>query len=166
MHLSPTSKLGYLSFNMCPKTSASCITLSYWRRRVQSEYTLILVLVVSARCIIKTWIVAEQSHKLLTFLSSPLMWGHIYIWHVETFISARGHTHKNINITTCTNTCHLIGLPIRQSWLESDENWTRPIFLQHCRMVSRGVLWGDTRSDIRRFCRIQHVVCDISDRVS
>ena len=33
-------------------------------------------------------------------------------------------------------------------------------------MVSNGVLGGDTRSDILRFFRIQHVVCDKSDRVS
>ena len=32
-------------------------------------------------------------------------------------------------------------------------------------MVSNGVLGGDTRSDILRFCRIQHIVCDKSDRV-
>ena len=32
--------------------------------------------------------------------------------------------------------------------------------------VSNGVLVGDTRSDILRFCRIQHVVCDESDRVA
>ena len=82
--------------------------------------------------------VPVQSHKLLTFLSSPLVWGRVFIWHVETFISARGHTHKNINIATCTNTCHLIGLSIRQSWLETDENWTRPIFLT---TLSDGVAW-------------------------
>ena len=33
-------------------------------------------------------------------------------------------------------------------------------------MVSNGVLGGDIRSDILRFCRIQYVVCDKSDRVS
>ena len=33
-------------------------------------------------------------------------------------------------------------------------------------MVSNGVLGGDARSDILRFCRIQNVVCDKSDRVS
>ena len=123
---------------MCPKTSASCIMPSNWRRRVQSENTLILVLVVFARFIIKTWMVPVQSHKLLTFLSSPLVLGHIYMWQVETFISVRGHTNKNINITTCTNTCHLIGLPLWHSWLESDENWTRPIFLT---TLSDGVAW-------------------------
>ena len=30
-------------------------------------------------------------------------------------------------------------------------------FLQHCRMVTDGVLGVVTRSDIRSFCRIQHV---------
>ena len=33
-------------------------------------------------------------------------------------------------------------------------------------MVSNGVLGDDTRSDILRFFRIQHVVCDKSNRVS
>ena len=112
--------------NMCPKTSASCIMLSNWHHNVQSKYTLILVLVVFARCIIKTWMVPVQSHKLLTFLSSPLVWGHIYIWPVETFISVRGHTHKNINITMCTNTCLLLNLPIGQSW------WSR-MKIEHVR---------------------------------
>ena len=32
--------------------------------------------------------------------------------------------------------------------------------------VANGVLGGDTRSDILRFCRIKHVICDMSDRVS
>ena len=78
--------------NMWPVISAWCFTPSHWRRRVQAEYTLILV--VFARCIIKTSMVPVQSEKMLTFLSSQFVWGHIYIWHVETFISARGHTHK------------------------------------------------------------------------
>ena len=30
-------------------------------------------------------------------------------YHVDTFISARGNTHKNINITTSSNICYLIG---------------------------------------------------------
>ena len=80
--------------NMWPIISASCFMPSHCRRRVQAEYTLILVLVVFARCIIKTSMVPVQSDKLLIFLSSPFVWGHIYIWHVETFISERGHTHK------------------------------------------------------------------------
>ena len=75
-----------------PKTSVSCIASSNWRRRIQSEYTLILVLVVFARCIIKTWMVPVQSHKLLTFLSSQLVWDHIYIWHVETYQHVDIHT--------------------------------------------------------------------------
>ena len=43
----------------------------------KSPHSLILVLVVFARFIIKAMSVLVQSHQSLTFLSSPLVCGHI-----------------------------------------------------------------------------------------
>ena len=64
----------------------------------KSPHSLSLVLVVFSRFIIKTMLVHVQSHQSLTFLSSPLVCGHIYIPLVETFLSARGHTHKHNHV--------------------------------------------------------------------
>ena len=65
----------------------------------------------------KTMLLLVQSHQSLAFLSCPLVCGHIYMPHVETFLTAHGHTHKDINITTCSNTCYMICWSIRQSWI-------------------------------------------------
>ena len=69
-------------------------------------------------------------------------------------------TRSDLSQTTCL---------IQQNLKKSDRvSPPKPMIhgLMSYMMVSNGVLGGDTRSDILRFCRIQHVVCDKSDRVS
>ena len=62
---------------------------------------------------------------------------HIYMSHVETFLSARGHTQKNINITTCSiHVIWLVGPFDKVGW-----GWMKIENVRFYSTLSDGVEW-------------------------